>query len=412
MLENQVECVEGMVVFDGVVRGEPWREVDATLRTIAKRRAGLDAEEAKWLVEARRAEVHRHLGFATMQEYLERVLGYGPHAASERMRVAEELEQLPEMRAALGEGRVNYSATRELTRVVTPNTEAAWLAATCGRTLREIEPMVAGRARGDFPGDPPAPGSLLHPVRFEVSGATLALLRDARIALEDDAGVKLDGDALVAALCRAVLDGPRDGDQGRARYQVAVTTCDSCTRAWQDGAGLAVEIESADREIAECDAQRLGRLDADKPARATQDIAPSVRRLVWRRDHGRCVVPGCRSSRYLDVHHLDWRAHGGGHSPDNLAVMCRAHHRAVHDGRLLLRGPAGTSLVVLHVDGRPYGAEPPSPQVIDAVGALRRLGYRRTEARTAVATAQSHVGPDAPVADLIDAALKAAGRPT
>ncbi|HTE53339.1 MAG TPA: HNH endonuclease signature motif containing protein, partial [Kofleriaceae bacterium] len=44
---------------------------------------------------------------------------------------------------------------------------------------------------------------------------------------------------------------------------------------------------------------------------ASQSIPPRIRREVWRRDHGRCRVPGCRAARFLEVHHIVPRALGG-----------------------------------------------------------------------------------------------------
>ena len=72
--------------------GADWQQADRALRSIAARRAGLDAEEMRWLLVARRTALHRQLGFATLAEYLERVLGYRPHTAAERLRVAESLD--------------------------------------------------------------------------------------------------------------------------------------------------------------------------------------------------------------------------------------------------------------------------------------------------------------------------------
>src|SRR5215831_4189654 len=71
-----------------------WEQIDAALRSIAGRRAALDAEEARWLREAEAMQLWRRLGMVSMLDYLERVLGYGPHAAKERMRVANALEDL------------------------------------------------------------------------------------------------------------------------------------------------------------------------------------------------------------------------------------------------------------------------------------------------------------------------------
>jgi len=77
-------------------------------------------------------------------------------------------------------------------------------------------------------------------------------------------------------------------------------------------------------------------------------------RFVWRRDGGRCRVPGCRSARGLELHHLVHRADGGSHDASNLALMCSACHQAHHDGALVITGTAS------HLEVRRL-AEPSSP---------------------------------------------------
>ncbi|MBL8620725.1 MAG: hypothetical protein JNK64_05450, partial [Myxococcales bacterium] len=153
--------------------GDDWREVDRTLRGLARRRAALDVEEAEWLRRARAVGVHRQLGYGSFFEYVERVLGYAPGAARERLRVADALMALPKLRAAMSAGDVAYSAARELTRVATVDTEEAWLAAAADHTVREIEDMVSGRRRGDGPDDPPDPAARLHELRLLVPAAVL-----------------------------------------------------------------------------------------------------------------------------------------------------------------------------------------------------------------------------------------------
>ena len=87
---------------DRATAGEAeWQVVDRTLRHLARRRAALDVEEATWLRRARSAGVHRHLGYGSFTEYVERVLGYAPGPARERLRVADALTVLPKLRAAL-----------------------------------------------------------------------------------------------------------------------------------------------------------------------------------------------------------------------------------------------------------------------------------------------------------------------
>jgi hypothetical protein len=324
-----------------------WQIVDRALRGIAARRAALDSEEARWLREAEALQIWRPLGMVSALDYMERVLGYAPRSAQERLRVARALGELPKLDAALAQGRLAFTAVRELTRVATPANEAAWLEAATGKNLRQIEELVADHRLGDGPTDPKDPAARTHIVRFELSASTYARLRQTRQALESERARSLSDDELVALLCEAALAGgdASEADDGRAKFQVAMTVCERCRQGWQEGAGVRLPVDASTVERAMCDAQHLGSLDGDAPERAHQDVTPSVARFVRRRDGGRCRIPGCRSARGLELHHIVHREHGGGHEAGNLILLCSSCHTAHHDGILEISGTA-TALAV------------------------------------------------------------------
>jgi hypothetical protein len=329
---------EGMRQHEGYA---DWQTVDRALRTLARRRAVLDAEEARWLREAEACQIWRPLGMVSALDYMERVLGYGPRAAQERLRVARALGTLPQLTAALAHGELPFSAVRELTRVATPATEAAWRDTAMGKNLRQIEELVADHRPGDHPDDPADPEARTHVVRFELSAETFALLRQTRTVLDSEHGSHLSDDQLVATLCGTVLDGaPTTEPTGRARFQIAVTVCERCRQGWQEGAGAKIAISPAAVERATCDAQHIGSIDGAIPERAHQDISPSVARFVWRRDGGRCRIPGCRSARGLELHHLVHRIDGGSHDASNVVLACSSCHQAHHAGKLIITGTA------------------------------------------------------------------------
>jgi hypothetical protein len=368
MLRDAVEQTEieiGAMVSWGAQQqresGMDWHVVDRALRTIRQRRATLDAEEARWLREAEALQIWRPLGMVSALDYMERVLGYAPRTAQDRLRVARALGDLPRLTAALAADELPFSAVRELTRVATPATEAAWIAASVGKNLRQIEELVADHRPGDRPDDPPDPQARTHVVRFELAAETFALLRQARKALDDEHGTSLPDDDFVAALCSAVLEGaPNSETSGRAKFQIAVTVCERCQQGWQEGAGARVAIEAVAVERAMCDAQHIGSIDGAAPERAHQDIPPATVRFVWRRDGGRCRVPGCRSARGLEIHHLVHRADGGSHDASNLALLCSSCHLAHHRGALSISGTADH--LEVHRPGQvslpPDGGEP------------------------------------------------------
>src|SRR5438552_10106741 len=94
-----------------------WRTVDRALRAIRRSRAVLDAEEMHWLREAEALQIWRPLGMVSALDYLERVLGYAPRTALDRLRVARALGTLPRLTAAFAGDDLTFSAVRELTRV-------------------------------------------------------------------------------------------------------------------------------------------------------------------------------------------------------------------------------------------------------------------------------------------------------
>ena len=395
-----------------------WLQTHEELVRLATERAGLDFEEGRWLLRAHREGIHARIGYAAFYEYTEHLFGYGPRLTQEKLRVAAALEELPETAGKLQTGAISFSHARELTRVATPSTEKEWLEATRGRTVREVERLVSGHRPGSLPDDVPDSDLKRHVLRLELAGEVMATFREAMAKMRRDAGESLDDDEAMLLLCRIALEGSKD--PGRANHQVALTVCENCGRAWQQGRGELIEVGPEVVEMAECDGQYIGRVDAHVDAdaesssdhvrailaRASQTIPPAVRRAVLRRDREKCRVPGCRHATYVDVHHIQLRSECGKHHPDNLVTLCSAHHRRIHTGRLLVTGSASSELHFTHADGTPYGAA-----VIPGVAAARAkafqaltgLGYREGEAKRALARVPSSV---IPLKDLLCQALR------
>jgi hypothetical protein len=104
--------------------------------------------------------------------------------------------------------------------------------------------------------------------------------------------------------------------------------------------------------------------------RRTRTIPPAIRRALLHRDKT-CRFPGCPVP-FGQGHHLRHWANGGATNLGNLALLCRRHHRAVHEeGYQVERGPNG-QICFRRPDGRPLPAVPaPPPVPADPVGALR-----------------------------------------
>jgi hypothetical protein len=305
-----------------------WKRAHADLVRLAALHASLDWDEGRSLLSALRFGTHLKLGFGSFLEYVERLFGYRPRFTQEKLRVAEALEELPQLDRSLRDGELSWSAVRELTRVATLITEQSWIGAARGRSMRDVEKLVSGRKPGDRPSDPASPEARRHRLRFDVSAEVLATFRDAMAKLRRDTGGKLDDDEALLLMARHVLGGPTDS--GRSSYQMSVSVCERCRQGYQQGGGEPVEVGAELVAMAKCDAQHVGRTHVDAkaaepgpaPTRVTQSVPPAVRRRVLERDGRKCSVPGCRHSQYLDLHHVKPRAEGGDHDPELLITLC------------------------------------------------------------------------------------------
>jgi 5-methylcytosine-specific restriction endonuclease McrA len=214
--------------------------------------------------------------------------------------------------------------------------------------------------------------------RYQRAPAAAAAPRPADPSEDTPTMAQQQADALALLAETALHHGLDPGAPGE-RYQVVVHV-DAPALAdpeepgqsvLEDGAGISAETS---RRLA-CDASRVvmrhdeaGRL-REVGAR-TRTIPPALRRALQHRDRG-CRFPGC-GVRVGQGHHLRHWAQGGPTTLSNLALLCRRHHRAVHEaGYQVAREPDGT-LRFRRPDGRPLPEVPPAAAVPgDPVTALR-----------------------------------------
>jgi hypothetical protein len=121
-------------------------------------------------------------------------------------------------------------------------------------------------------------------------------------------------------------------------------------------------------------------------AARSRTIPPAIRRALYHRDRG-CRFPGC-GAHFGQGHHIRHWANGGPTTLSNLALLCRRHHRAVHeegyhvdrqpDGELQFRRPNGEILPEVP----PLAAVPRDP--VHALRARNETDGLDLHARTAM----------------------------
>jgi hypothetical protein len=327
--------------------------------------------------------------------------------------VARALGTLPRLAEALARGELSYAKLRALTRVATPETEARLLAVGRVGTAVHVERIVRGWRRVDRQAEArtaarqhaaralyvhededgtvvvrgrltPEVGALL--VRALEAGREVLYQRaqaragapSADPATQAPTRPQQRADAL-ALLAETALHHELDPGGPGERYQVVVHV-DAETLMNPSGPGQSVledgaNVPAGTSQRLACDASRvLMRHDAEgrtvEVGARTRTIPPALRRALRHRDRT-CRFPGCHV-RVAEGHHVWHWAQGGPTTLSNLVLLCRRHHRAVHEeGYGVSRAPDG-GLDFRRPDGQLLPEVAPSPPPpADAVVALQ-----------------------------------------
>ena len=390
---------------------------------IAALAARIDAATYELLVLIREFDEEEgwSCGFLTCAHWLTWRIGLAPGAARERVRVARALGDLPLMSAAMSRGELSYSKLRALTRIATPDTEQSLVDLGRTGTAAQVERVVRSwrridrtvEAHDDELRDASSHVTThidengmfvirgcLAPEAGEVLMKALDAASDKLYAeqQEDKPPVgKVRADAL-ALVAESALKGGLDPGSSGDRYQVVVhvngeelraqesATADSRTHvpagtsragvpagtptfpgvvngAWLGTSNVPVSAETA-RRIA-CDAGKVPMIHRKgqilSVGRKTRTIPPPIRRALEFRDQG-CRFPGC-TSQHCDAHHIVHWADGGETKLSNLVLLCRRHHRLLHEGGFSVRMNEERAVQFLDKRGRPLERSPAPPPV-------------------------------------------------
>jgi hypothetical protein len=367
-------------------------EIESEIVGLAARIAAATCRWLSLIAEFERRGAHEEQGFHLCATWLAWRCSISPRSAREHLRVARALEELPLIRGSMGRGEITYSKVRVLSRIATPELEGELLELARHATAAQLERVARayGRAlsaqdaeraherryltydwqddgtlsiRGSLPaedgalllralesgveriremtsateaggpaeppgGSPEPPTERPEPFheREPLNSDALALMAETLLAQGDSARPAGERTQVVVHVDSQALAGAERGPR----------RCET-----EDGAPLAPETA---RRLS-CDASRVEIADGSQGpldiGRRTRTVPAAMRRALASRDGG-CRFPGCTHTRWTDAHHIRHWSQGGETSTENLVLLCRRHHRLVHEGGFRVdRAPEG-----------------------------------------------------------------------
>jgi hypothetical protein len=334
-------------------------------------RAAIDALEGDFGSEARDAQkagAHLVNGSITAASWIARTCNMSVHSAADRLCVGAQLEDLPQIKAALASGEIGYQSVAILSHLRDKLGEK--------RELFDEEEMLDLARRH----------SVFHlrrlcdvarhvadPDGFFNEAEESYLRRGLHISQMSDGMYKVDGvlDPVTGASLKTAAEtlakrqGPEDERKHSQRMHDALG--EMVNHALGQGTlprrhgvkphiNLTTTIEGLKNELGvppaelelslpistrtleriACDCTMSRVLLADSMVidvgRATRVVSAPTMRALRVRDKG-CRFPGCdRQVNWSSAHHVDHWSRGGPSNLPNLVLLCHYHHRLVHEG--------------------------------------------------------------------------------
>jgi hypothetical protein len=332
------------------------------------REAGIDPLEAAFATGVRRFDKSGEYaadGALNVTAWLKWKCKLSGGAAAERVEISKQLERLPQTEAAFAHGQLGYQHVALMARTA-QNVGAAAVRGEERNLLKAAQSMDPGQfltVAKSFEHRVDAAGVLAETNRayqrryLHIGEPQNGLVRlDGLLDVEGGATVR----TALAGLVKPVKDDDRTHGQRFADAFVELCRRGSASR--RDGSGPrpqliirasldtlagipgapAGELEGGGTVPAEtvqryaCDSaivRMTGRSELEHELNhASRTLPAATRRALEARD-GHCVWPGCgRPTSWCDGHHLIWWTKGGETALPNLALLCRPHHRLVHEG--------------------------------------------------------------------------------
>ncbi len=250
-------------------------------------------------VEARRLDLRS--ACSSLFDFCMRRLGMSESSAVRRIEAARLVRRFPTLLEHITRGDVHLTALLLLRDHFTDSNVEELVAATAGKTKREIQELLAARApKPDVLPTitvVPTPPTLQSPspARVPTPPARLEALAPSRHRLE----------LTVSSEVRAKLERARDLMSHRIGHHDLETVLD----------------HALDALLAKLEKERVG-----------DGVSRAVRREVFERDGEQCTFADERGSRCpsrtrLELDHIRPRARGGTSDATNLRVVCRAHNQ-------------------------------------------------------------------------------------
>ena len=274
---------------------------------IAARYKRVEADLITVLQEIESSRVFVKMGYTSLFNYCVEALGLSESVAYNFVTVARKAREVPVLQSAIQNGSLSVSKARKIAPVLTLANQEEWVEKAKMLPTRKLEEEVARVAPREA-----------TPERM-------------RFVAEDRLELRLGVSKALQEKLKRVQDLEAQRTGRAVGFEETLDALVDIYLESKDPVKRAARVLKRKTEVEPVTGQ-VNRLESSGNR---EPIPAEIRHLVQLRDGGRCTHRDphgerCGNRRWVDVHHVRARSLGGENTPENLIVLCSAHHRMEH----------------------------------------------------------------------------------
>lgn len=280
-------------------------QLEARLETLVNRERTITREILRLINLAEDRKLHLERGFDSLVRWLCKRFGFSETAALRRVNSARMLKAVPDADGKIQSGALNITTLSEAQVVIKAEEKRTGRKMPIAQMV-EVTEAIQNKSQIDT-----------KRTLAELFPETTKVAEETRVKDKGGSGVRISITV------------------SREEYEVILKVREALGHALPEADLSAITAhvyqefwkrKNPEREVREISQGATG------PVAQSKTIPAQTRRIVFRRDKGRCqfVDPAtkrrCESTLRIEIDHIQPRALGGTNEPENLRCLCRAHN--------------------------------------------------------------------------------------
>ena len=325
-----------------IPQAEMIKKLHAEALQISQNYKNLEGQLLDLLQKLDHHKVHYKMGYKSLFEYCTTCLNLSESTSYSLINVARKSKKVPELKKEIQKGTITLSKAKKITSVIKPENKDQWLELAKTATQNQIEKEVAKvspkltlsqelryiheskevKEKVQINKSSPTRVQL----QLGISEKVMLKIRRAQDLLSQKRQRPTDLESVLDEVLSFYLEKKDPVEKAKGKLSRK-------------------DVNMKDKSVRDSTSTRMERPNSKSVGvkksvlKNRKPLPAKTKHLLYLKAKGQCTHVNfqgerCKEMRFLDIHHIFPKSKGGGDHLGNLTLLCRGHHRMVHEQKI------------------------------------------------------------------------------